>query len=401
MSSNTSNADNQSTPQALRDSSVAAGLVVVLGIVFVLDLFTVAKTPEETVKLKKVTKTPEPEPIPLKIKVTSPQFDDMGRLLTDLGSAFHFTEINDETLVDESIFSGLDILFLTCGGVPSSWVDKVLGDAERGQKSVSLKPEVVERVSENLKNFVGRGGTLYVSDERFHLVRNAFPEFINTAYFDTGTDQVVDAEVVDAGLRKMVGDRIQLRFDKRGWFPANFNEQKPHVEILVRGAFKGMGGGSHQAPLLVRFKYRDGFVIFTSFHNEKVQGEIATKLLKYLVFATVLAKTEEKTANMTTEGGFVAKGKSLLSASSTAPSVTQQYKCTKAGPLRFVLGFENRGAKLKLTVISPSGQKKEMEGTSTFVIEIPDAAVGDWQYTITAIKMPFENFPFTLNVGGK
>ncbi len=386
--------------QLFRDASVAAGLVFAVVIVFLFDSFSKPVVKEEPRYVTPdLVVTTEPEPIPLRIAVTEPEFDDMGRLLKTLGSGFHYKEITVDALVDEATLKDIDVFFLTCGGVPSSWVDKVIGDGERGQSKVTVKQELYDRATENLRRFVKRGGTLYASDQRFHFITAAFADMIGSASPDKGKPQTVNAEVVDTGLSGLVGERIQLQFDKPGWTPAAFDEEK--VTVLVRGLFTGQNGNEYRSPLLVRFKVGEGFVIFTSFHNEKVNGDVAAKLLKYLVFAAVLAKTEEKTAQITTSGGLVAKGRSLLSASSEAPSVTQIYKCTKAGPLRFVLGFEARGAKIKLSVVSPAGQKHEQEGTSTFQIDIPDAAIGDWKYTITALKMPHDNFPYSLSIGAK
>jgi len=391
---------NESSGQFLRDGSVAVGLVAALAVVFVVDLFTKpVEQPIVTDETGTTTPQPEPEPIPLKIMVTEPQFDDMGRLLTSLGSGFHYTTISAESLVDAKTLEKADVLFLTCGGVPSSWVDKVVGQAERGQQYVELKRDIYERARDNLRNFVSRGGTLYASDERFSIVADMFPDMQAVGNPQLGKAQTVTAKVVDSGLSGLVGEQIELPFDKPGWVPAAFREEQ--VKILMRGSYLGLDNQEYESPLLAQFKAGEGFVIFTSFHNEKVNGELATKLLKYLVFATVLAKTEEKTAEITTSGGFSTKGKSLLSATSADPSITRIYKCTKAGPLRFVLGFEQRGARLKLSVTSPDGKKMEKEGTSTFQIDIPDAAVGDWKYTITALKMPYDNFPYSLNIGAK
>ena len=36
-----------------------------------------------------------------------------------------------------------------------------------------------------------------------------------------------------------------------------------------------------------------------------------------------------------------------------------------------------------------------------FGFEIPNAPAGDWQYTVTALELPYANFPFTLTVGEK
>ena len=55
---------------------------------------------------------------------------------------------------------------------------------------------------------------------------------------------------------------------------------------------------------------------------------------------------------------------------------------------------------LRLIVRDPDNKTYEQEGTSTFTIDVPDAAPGDWSYTVTAEKVPYPNFPFTMTVGG-
>ena len=64
------------------------------------------------------------------------------------------------------------------------------------------------------------------------------------------------------------------------------------------------------------------------------------------------------------------------------------------------LGFANQGARLRLSVRGPDGKAREQEGTSTLTVDVPDAAPGDWTYTVIALKVPYPNFPFTLTVGG-
>jgi len=389
-----------SSGQSLRDFSAAGALAIALVVVFLVDLFSKAPEAPRTVTSPAVTVVEPPkEYVSLKIAVTEPEFDDMGSLLTSLGPGYRYSTLDLDMLLDEKQLAEIDVLFLTCGGVKRSWVEKVLGSTDRGQQSVTVKEEIYSRAIENLRKFVSRGGILYASDQRFIFVKDAFPEVANLSSTERGAAQNVDAEVVDPGLRELVGERVPLKFDKPSWYPAAFKEDK--VTVLMRGSFNGTEGEKSSSPLLVRFKSGEGAVIFTSFHNEKVNGDVAIKLLKYLVFATVLAKTEERTAEIISSGGLVAKGKSLLSASSSDPSVTQIYKCAKSGLLRFVLGFEERGAKLRLTVESPSGQKQVKEGTSTFHIDIPEASVGNWKYTITALKMPYDNFPYTLSIGSK
>jgi hypothetical protein len=56
---------------------------------------------------------------------------------------------------------------------------------------------------------------------------------------------------------------------------------------------------------------------------------------------------------------------------------------------------------LYLEIIGPDGRKFDKEGASTIKIDVTDAGVGAWKYTVTAKKVPYENFPFTLTVWQK
>jgi len=152
----------------------------------------------------------------------------------------------------------------------------------------------------------------------------------------------------------------------------------------------------------VRFPYKDGTVIFTSFHNEKNNSEAEKKLLRYLVFTTVTSGETERITKTMVQGGFRPRGGGLFSAAKENPAVTQTYRCTEERPLKFVLGFQGEGAKLRLTVTRPDGKKyDEKEGTSTLTIDVPSPVTGDWKYTITALELPNENFPYTVTVGQK
>jgi hypothetical protein len=222
---------------------------------------------------------------------------------------------------------------------------------------------------------------------------------MDPGYGPKGAKQEMTAEVVDPGLRDLVGSTIPLNFDQPAWDPAFFSGRD--VTTILQGRFRTTDGATRDSPLLVKFPVGKGTVIFTSFHNEKVNQEIELKLLRYLVFSAVTARVEQEVAQTMLKGGFSPQGKSILSASADNPSVTRTYDCTKPGALRFVLGFENLGALLRLKVVGPDGTKLEQEGSSTVTIEVPNPAVGKWQYTITAVKVPYPNFPFTITVGHK
>jgi hypothetical protein len=334
------------------------------------------------IKVIETTKTETVGPKPLRLAVTPSTWDNMAKLLDKLGAGYKYKMVNDIELRNAQKFDEFDVLFLTCGGAA---------------------PEL----KENLRNFVARGGTLYASDLRYPCIAKAFPDFVNKKYEGYGlANQFVQAKVKDPGLKAILGKQVVLKFDAGGWRPAAF--AGPKVTTLLEGTYKGTTGAmglnlaaarAHFSPLLVKFPFGEGTVIFTSFHNEKQNSKTEDKLLKYLVFSAVTAQVETKVTKTMISGGFSPRQSARLSTSATDPKITHKYHNKKAGRLQFALGFEDRGAKLRLTLISPSGEKIEKEGTFTFTVQIDNAPEGDWTYTVTALQVPFANFPFTLTVG--
>lgn len=387
------------------DAAAAVGLLTALAMVWILDTGTA--TPRGA-----AVKTEIVEPSgdgggqspavrrPLRLAVTPPEYDDMGKLLTTLGSGYQYTEISMDALLDAERLAPYDVVFATCGGVPDEWLGRRIGSAERGAPgSFHARRPIANRLHQSLRSFVGRGGTLYASDWQFQVLDIAFPEFIDNTKRAKGAVQTVHAEVVDEGLVRRLGPTVELRFDKRAWYPAAFRQSD--VVPYLRGKFTTMDGREMTGPLLVRFPFENGNVIFTSFHNEHQNTQTEQELLRYLVFTTVTAREEANVRRTMVRGGFSPKERNLLSASAGSQPVTQEYECGRPGPLQFVLGFEQPGARLRLSVVGPGGVRHEQEGASTFRIDIPDAQPGMWRYTITPLEVPFANYPFTLTIGEK
>jgi hypothetical protein len=308
-------------------------------------------------------------------------WDDMSKLLLDLGDGYRFDEVKAADILDDpKKLDDYDVLFLTC--------------APGGQE-----------LSTQLYQFVDRGGVLYASDWRYAAVAAAFPGFVDPRTQGGGVPQNLDAEVVDPALRDVIGAKIHLKFDLGSWKTAAF--AGPKVTTLIEGAYrrerdrKDMVGVPARAPLLVKFPVGKGTVIFTSFHNEKQNSDIETKLLQYLVFSMVTAGIDSAVQDNISEGGFAPQRSNLLSTPRENPSVTKTYTSQKAGTLRFALGFRNEGAKLRLHLKAPDGRQFSWEGESTAIFDVPNAAQGEWTYTVTALHLPYANFPFTVTVGEK
>ena len=367
-----------SGPRVLLDTLAAVFLVVALGVVSVFDRIGPGTSPN-----------PHPGPIPggevvrpplVRMAVIKGSFDDMGKLLETLGPGYRFEEVAEKTLLDPAISTRFDAVFLTCDDHSKAPPDLPLGPA--------------------IREFVTKGGTLYASDLRFDDLKVAFPEFIDANSVTQGVKQEsLKAAVSDLGLRDVLGADLPLHFDLDGWRPAAFGG--PGVTVYLKGSVPTTAGVTIDAPLMVKFNCGKGSVLFTSFHNTKQNSADEAKLLKFLVLSTVTAGAESGLVESLEKGGFTRVASSLIEADPGKPSKTRMFDHKTPGKHVFSLGFEPRGAKLKLVVHGPDGYSREKEGSSTFSLDVPDAAKGEWTYTATAEKVPYENFPFTLGVGAE
>jgi len=366
-------------------------------------MFEPPAKPTETATLE--PPTPQIEPVPkiktLRLAVTPEiaEFDNMGRLLDTLGEAYTYRPMPFDDLLDSSKLEPFDIVFLTCSGLPENWLGAASGGERRGRTLYVMNEETFARAKECLRRFVSKGGTLYASDMQFSIISHCFPEFVDTVALARGAPQTVQAEVQDPALREILGATIDLTFDQEGWAAAAFSG--PGLTSYLRGEFKTIEGESITTPLLVKFPHGDGNVIFTSFHNEKQTSEKEQQLLKYLVFSAVTAGVDAEAGRLMAKGGFSQTKKNLFSASNEADSVSQTYDNKAVTDLQFVLAFPEQGATLELAVTGPDGTTNRKRGTSTITIDVPNATVGSWNYSITAVKVPSENFPFTITVGKK
>lgn len=383
------------------DGGLSGGLVLALAIVYVMNL---GGRPDETAATVTPNVSTQEVPVidhppPLRMAVTTKEYDDLGHTLQQLGPRFSdFQVVSLDDLLDPKTFEKFDILFLTCGTIPASWAEKEIGESTRkGTVAITVKLEIYDRFCDNLAAFVQRGGTLYASDLRLGIIQRTFRS-VSAGFPEEGDVQSVKA-TVDPSLASLIGKEIDLKFDKEGWSPAAFDENQ--VDVLLKGNYKNMQGQTTASPLLVRFRHGEGTVIFTSFHNEKQNSEVEQKLLKALVFATILAKTQSTTTKTLVQGGFKPVGNSMIGAAGGSRAVTQTYQAAQAVTLKFSVGFEANGGTLKLTVIPPNGKKSEQQGNSSFDLEVACDQPGEWKYTIEALKSPPGDFPFTLTFGEK
>ncbi|MSQ93056.1 MAG: hypothetical protein EXR98_00705 [Gemmataceae bacterium] len=374
------------------DAAVAAALFVALSLVFAVDLFlSRASGPgENTLKGVTVSEEKGKKGDRLRLAVTptarftntkskqDEPWDDMGKLLKGLGDGYKFHEITEkQILAKQKKLSDYDVLFLTCAGGG-------------------------EQLKDELREFVANGGVLYASDWRYDAVAMAFPEMVEDKLRDSGAKQDFNAQVVDPALRDVIGDSIHLKFDMPEWKTAAFGG--PRVKTLIKGRYEidRKKGEFAVAPLMVKFTFNKGTVIFTSFHNEKQNSLDLERLLQYLVFTLVMAGVDADINAKMDQGGFTPQRSNLLSSpKKNQATKPKEYQNAKECTLRFALGFRGDDAKLRFNIKSPDGKQYTHDAAGTVVLEVAYAAAGTWTYTVTSLELPHENFAFTVTVGEK
>jgi hypothetical protein len=314
---------------------------------------------------------PRSNAMSLRLGVTQPQYDDMGRLLDQLGEGYRYTVLREVDLGNLKKMIAFDVLFLTC--------------AHTGQLDL--------RAVSSLRRYVELGGTLYASDLRMDLVARAFPERALRRALPPGRPQQVRGSVLDPGLRQVLGPGIALDFNSPGWRPASFEPSK--VRTFIEGSYVSQLGQPLMAPLLVKFPCGKGAVIFTSFHNAAQNNELQQRLLHYLVFAAVNARTENLAHEAMLLGGFVPKESRSLTLLRSPARAELTYELKKSAPLQFAVGLAAHGAKVHVRLDAPDGTWIEHADSTTFIVELPAAQAGRWRCTISAPALPFNHFPAT------
>jgi len=117
------------------------------------------------------------------------------------------------------------------------------------------------------------------------------------------------------------------------------------------------------------------------------------------VFTAVTVQVASDLRKHMIAAGFVPQETRRLGATTGQTTEVQTYANAKDGALQFAVGFEGQGVKLRLTLQTP--QKKQIihEDSASFILDVPNAPAGEWHYTVTAIDVPFANYPLTLTVG--
>lgn len=273
-------------------------------------------------------------------------------------------------------------------GLPATEADCTTIAAEFESRRLKIQEAINGRSKTKLSKVRGEYNRLeaFLKGQRERLI----------VQFAGAGGQVVDAQVVDSGLHEAIGPTIRLNFPANAWDPGRFGGEG---QVLIRGSYVTIRRDRVEGPLLVRFRQGQGTVIFTSFHNEGQNSQQELQLLRYVVFSAVTAKEEAVAQQTMLSGGFSPVKQGQVNHAMGKDSITRKYQSANGDPLRFALNFGGGGALLRLTVVAPGGARFEEDTEKSLLVEARGAPAGEWLYTVTAVKVPYENFAYSVSIG--
>jgi murein DD-endopeptidase MepM/ murein hydrolase activator NlpD len=338
------------------------------------------------------------------IAVTEKYWDDIQSILD--GLEYSYTNITNPQLANPNFdLSQYDIIFINCS--PNA-------DANA--------PGAANR----LKAWVSNGGQLYASDYAYSYIKEAFPGYLTfPANPKIGNAQTVQAEITDPGLASVIGNNtINLNYNLPSWVvidnvstevttylfgtyatstvapAASSNNLTTTNEELHqhRDQVTNQGIAEIQSgPLMVSFPYGNGNVVFTTFHNEAQQSEAEKKLLNYLVLRPATSQLLQEAKNSLSAG--FQTGNEIIDVINQGASQNYLVPNNLSNELEVILNWQT--GEFKLDLYDPDGNLNASKQSSTPPIKasIPSANFGPWEYDVTALNIPGNNYPFVIVTG--
>ena len=255
----------------------------------VIDMFDIEMPDEDGVVLA------EPNCVggDVRVAVVSGDYDDFAELLPELGVG-DFEIINGQT--------GEDLVQFLSSPENLSVYDMVIFDGGHLEEDVIYDTDssdsagIVTQVHTALAEYVGAGGTLYVTDWSYDVVEQIWPEMVDFLGDDTvpddaqrGEPELIEASVVHPNLSNSLGvDTLNIEFDMAVWPPVISTADE--VTVFLRGdvhSRDGMSLNTHSAsPLLLQFNSGEGTVVYSPWrHTSNDEGsslEVARYMFSHL-----------------------------------------------------------------------------------------------------------------------
>ncbi len=218
--------------------------------------------------------------VKVKMAVVYGTYDAIEEILDTLGfpqisspdvdsSGYVFYNAPDDVLNDLALLNKFAIVFINCG-------------ADETVDSTMIN---------NIRQYIQNGKSMYASDWAYCFVEKPFPEYIDFFGEDTidGDAKVGNAEVVTASvladdlIYQLGKNTMEINFDLGAWVV--MDGVSSNTEIMIKANVHDIYGQElPNRPVMVRFNYGTGRVLYTSFHNEAQNTTDMDKILARIIY---------------------------------------------------------------------------------------------------------------------
>lgn len=301
------------------------------------------------------------------IAVTPAEYDDIGEILHELG--YRTEEIRVRDLDDVDLLRRFSTVFVNCSG------------------------EIIDARARSIGSFVLSGGTLYASDFASFPIERTFSN-LRGAFRESSYVGMVDAEIVDLGLREVLGcTQIELNFDLAGWryLSSSYRDIRAYIE--------GRERSDGQYPLLFSFKHGAGTVIFTSFHNHAQVSDKERRLLEFLALRPVLSRVAEQSTTIVQAARLSPHLELVDKIRQGEWSAPRSFDVYLAEHVKLLLNWEGV-ATVEMIVSCPDGSLYRQVTGDKPPLQVDVAGQpGSWSYQIRAIRTNLPSLAYVVTVG--
>lgn len=312
-----------------------------------------------------------------KFLVSPPDFDDIGAVLKSFGTGWKFDTCGWDELVRPKLWADREAVYLNCSG-------QLTDDS------------YLRELTPILREYVENGGTVYASDWALTAVKRAFPSFL-TEVDNSGDAGTYQCSVADAGLREMLGPKIEINFDLQAWAMLNSVDQKVRLYVEADN-LNCQSVVGRRLPVVIGFQCGRGHVLATSFHNEKQLSEREKRLLRFLALQPALASTASLSSDALSARNCKRRTEVIETIHPGRQSEPVRFE-SDGKPLLFVVNWRG-AAELLLTIFDESGTviQKRSSSHAPIIGEVANAAPGTWSCVVTGTDIPHKNFPYVLTI---
>lgn len=260
------------------------------------------------------------------------------------------------------------------------------------------------KAADQLRAFVARGGAVYGDFDGYDLILAAFPEMRPEGKFIPLLGQDIPAATVRSpklqrflgAATAYVGCVMNGPADGDGrlphCLPAEFNRARCTVHLDADYVSQFPPNRGHGA-LLASFRHEKGMVFFSCLNSPG--PKVNRKIMEFVVFSMLNTRAEAALDEMMKHTGRASEEHLLGSAKKSVRHTIEH----ATGSLVVGVGFNDLGARFVLKLTAPDGKVTEHASATSFLLEAPAAATGVWSIDVTAIAVPFANFPVSVVVG--